>query len=182
MGDSPLGNVVLGGGLGLRGKPGPQVFGKVHSGKITIRTYPRQGEYYVVSVPRKCANYYTPGMPWQGWGKRLKVHMKASGITQEAVAEKLEVTQGAIAHWLGGRREINLEDYFKLCIAAKADPRLILFGDEGDVRLAEVLREALAQNPDLVPHIARQPATDSRVSAFLPPAPKRAAHKKVRKR
>lgn len=30
------------------------------------------------------------------------------GVTQEQLAERLHVTQGAVAHWLGGRREPGL--------------------------------------------------------------------------
>lgn len=35
--------------------------------------------------------------------------MKELKITQEALAERIGVTQGAVAHWLGGRREPDLE-------------------------------------------------------------------------
>ena len=35
--------------------------------------------------------------------------MKERDITQDQVAEQMGVTQGAIAHWLGGRREPSLE-------------------------------------------------------------------------
>ena len=38
-----------------------------------------------------------------------KARMKELKITQESLAERLGVTQGAVAHWLSGRREPDLE-------------------------------------------------------------------------
>lgn len=82
-------------------------------------------------------------MDWNGWGKRLAAHMRQERVTQEAVAEKMGVSQGAIAHWLSGRREINLSDFFRLCTVAGADPELILFGDLGESPKGRLL-QALA--------------------------------------
>ena len=39
------------------------------------------------------------------WQNLVKNKMKATGETQEDLAEKLNVTQGSIAHWLSGRRK-----------------------------------------------------------------------------
>ena len=39
------------------------------------------------------------------WQNIVKNRMKAIGETQEGLAEKLNVTQGSIAHWLSGRRK-----------------------------------------------------------------------------
>ena len=41
----------------------------------------------------------------QKWNALAKSRMKEVRMTQEALAEKLGVTQGAIGHWLNGRRE-----------------------------------------------------------------------------
>jgi phage repressor protein C with HTH and peptisase S24 domain len=43
------------------------------------------------------------------WYELAKARMKARKITQEILAEHLGVTQGAVAHWMGGRREPSLE-------------------------------------------------------------------------
>jgi len=43
------------------------------------------------------------------WYELAKARMKELKITQEGLAERVGVTQGAIAHWLGGRREPPLD-------------------------------------------------------------------------
>lgn len=48
------------------------------------------------------------------WNLLAKAKMKELKITQEGLAEKLGVTQGAVAHWLGGRREPDLATINKL--------------------------------------------------------------------
>lgn len=44
------------------------------------------------------------------WNDLAKARMKEIGITQERLAELLGKTQGAIGHWLNGRREPSIED------------------------------------------------------------------------
>ena len=43
------------------------------------------------------------------WNELAKARMKELKITQETLAEKVGVTQGAVAHWVSGRREPDLE-------------------------------------------------------------------------
>ena len=43
------------------------------------------------------------------WQSLVKKKMKAIGETQEGLAEKLNVTQGSIAHWLSGRRKPDID-------------------------------------------------------------------------
>ena len=43
------------------------------------------------------------------WYELAKARMKELDLTQDVVAEKMGVTQGAVAHWLGGRREPSLD-------------------------------------------------------------------------
>lgn len=43
------------------------------------------------------------------WNELAKTKMKEVGVTQEQLAERLGVTQGAVAHWVSGRREPDLE-------------------------------------------------------------------------
>jgi SOS-response transcriptional repressor LexA len=43
------------------------------------------------------------------WYELAKARMKTTGITQEKLAEHLGVTQGAVAHWMSGRREPSLD-------------------------------------------------------------------------
>lgn len=44
------------------------------------------------------------------WISIVKARMEVLGITQEQMAERVDVTQGAVGHWLGGRREPKLAD------------------------------------------------------------------------
>lgn len=43
------------------------------------------------------------------WYEIAKKLMEAQGISQESMAERLGVTQGAVGHWLNGKREPKLE-------------------------------------------------------------------------
>ena len=43
------------------------------------------------------------------WQSLVKKKVKAIGETQEGLAEKLNVTQGSIAHWLSGRRKPDID-------------------------------------------------------------------------
>lgn len=44
------------------------------------------------------------------WQTRAKQVMREKKITQEKIAEAIGVSQGAVAHWLSGRRPIGLEE------------------------------------------------------------------------
>lgn len=88
-------------------------------------------------------------MSWETWGDRLKKHMKDTGVTQDDVAERLNVSQGAVAHWLKGRREINLTDFFKLAAAARADPSYLLFGASEEAVAIAKLKKFIEENPAL---------------------------------
>lgn len=43
------------------------------------------------------------------WKLTVKDRMKELGISQEKLAEKINCTQGAVGHWLNGRRKADLE-------------------------------------------------------------------------
>lgn len=47
--------------------------------------------------------------PMEKWTDLAKSKMRELKITQERLAEQLGVTQGAIGHWLSGRREPSIE-------------------------------------------------------------------------
>ena len=71
-------------------------------------------------------------------------------LSQERLAGDLGVVQGTIGHWLRGRNKINLEDFWRLCAAAGADPKFILFGPE-DKTLATSIKQVLSAHPELIP-------------------------------
>jgi SOS-response transcriptional repressor LexA len=72
------------------------------------------------------------------WLELVKSRMKELEITQEALAEKLGFTQGAIAHWLSGRREPGLDTISKILKELRMPPLLIGVGptDASNVREA----------------------------------------------
>ena len=95
---------------------------------------------------------YAPQM--QDWAKRFRAHMRLHHLSQERLGSELDVSQGAIGHWLRGEREINLSDFLALCAAAGADPRAILFGNDNPHLVSEI-RQALAAHPELIPSYTR---------------------------
>lgn len=121
-------------------------------------------------------------MDWRHWGARLKLHMKERGISQEAVAEKMDMTQGGFSHWVNGRREVNLGDFFRVCEIVRADPRDILFGETDTSMVLSDLQRLLSENPALRGMVARPRAPDELVARAIPPAPskvpKRLAHRR----
>lgn len=90
----------------------------------------------------------------KGWAGRFRAHMRLHRLSQERLGTDLGVTQGAIGHWLRGRSKITLEQFWALCEAAGADPKLILFG-EAHPGLVTEIRQALTAHPELVPGYRR---------------------------
>ncbi|WP_409663282.1 helix-turn-helix domain-containing protein [Caldimonas sp.] len=81
---------------------------------LSTQAQTRQTVHYVlVSMP---ANL---GRMTEDWRTRTKTAMKEAGITQEALAEHLEVTQGAVQKWLAGTRHPNLEDIDRIAAALR---------------------------------------------------------------
>lgn len=48
------------------------------------------------------------------WYELAKDLMKGRGVSQEALAEHLGITKGAVSHWLNARREPSIEDIAKI--------------------------------------------------------------------
>lgn len=83
-----------------------------------------------VSDRNLCSGYYQRMLEdWRGWAERLRAHKKAHHMKWALVAERMELEESAIRHWLNGTRQINLVDFFRLCKVMEADPQYILFGD-----------------------------------------------------
>lgn len=86
------------------------------------------------------------------WRSRFKDYLADNQLSQSELARRIGVTQGAVGHWLSGRREINLTDFIALCKASGANAQFILFG-EGESRsalLAEI-RKLLPPEPPQAP-------------------------------
>ena len=63
-----------------------------------------------------------------GWRDRARERMAEKRITQRALAEMLDVTQGTIGHWLAGRREPDLTMISALAAALDLDVAYLAFG------------------------------------------------------
>ncbi|MCU1734632.1 helix-turn-helix domain-containing protein [Pseudomonas sp. 20P_3.2_Bac4] len=55
------------------------------------------------------------------WIELVKIRMRALNLTQEQLAERLGVTQGAVGHWLRGKRRISLEKMNKVLVALELE-------------------------------------------------------------
>lgn len=66
------------------------------------------------------------------WNEAVKAKMQALDISQERLAEQLGFTQGAIGHWLTGRREPKLEVINKMLEAVGLQPLTVREDDSGD--------------------------------------------------
>jgi SOS-response transcriptional repressor LexA len=62
------------------------------------------------------------------WVERTKLRMQELGITQEALANKMGITRGAITHYLAGRRVPPLNQFTKLAAILKVQPAWLQFG------------------------------------------------------
>lgn len=62
------------------------------------------------------------------WASRIRSRMKELNMTHVELAEKLDVTRGAITHYLSGRRVPPLRQFQKLATILKADPAWLQFG------------------------------------------------------
>lgn len=82
----------------------------------------------------------------KNWNKRLIAHLSERKITHAVLAVEMKVSPGTISHWLTQRRAINLDDFFLLCIFAKADPQFILFGRTETQTLVNALKTIVSEH------------------------------------
>src|SRR5262245_21662907 len=64
----------------------------------------------------------------EDWTHRMRRWMKDHDLTQQDVANKLDLSQGQIGHWLTGRNSISTRQLEKWCKLVGADPVYIFFG------------------------------------------------------
>lgn len=62
------------------------------------------------------------------WTDLAKDKMRELGISQERLGEIIGKTQGAVGHWLNGRREPSLDDIAQIMTALKM-PEMVLLAD-----------------------------------------------------
>lgn len=102
---------------------------------ITQRNAAVKRNYYDMSVrPFGAARY---PLDMETWRDRAKTQMQKANLTQDDVAELLGLTQGAIAHWLKGRREPRVSEFIAFAAAINCSPDWLLSGDPDLLGLTE---------------------------------------------
>lgn len=93
--------------------------------------YNTTSSHYNLCVVKNNTQRNIFGMEKETWHTLAKSRMKALGITQEQLAEKLGVTQGAIGHWLNKRREPAMDVILEIMSAL--DVKSINIGIDGRI-------------------------------------------------
>lgn len=82
------------------------------------------------------------------WPDRVKKRLKELSMTQDDLAKKMEVTRGAIAHYLGGRRVPPTKQFQKLAEILKVDPVWLQYGvDQSNTENKKYFPEIDTLNP-----------------------------------
>ena len=63
------------------------------------------------------------------WMERAKTRMRAQGISQEDLADRLTCTRGAVGHYLSGRRNPSLKQFELIARTLNTDLVWLLYGD-----------------------------------------------------
>lgn len=72
------------------------------------------------------------------WARRFREALKAQESSLAKVAEKMGVAESTVRSWTNGHRDINLDDFLRLCNAAEVDAAVILFADQVDNKFLAV--------------------------------------------
>lgn len=84
--------------------------------EYTETVFTVNGHYTDLDVPRTLVGGDYAGMDFPSNLKRLRI---SAGLTQAALAEKLEVSQPSIQRWENGKREPSYADLFAIADALK---------------------------------------------------------------
>lgn len=82
----------------------------------------------VLSIPFCCLAMQTETM--NSWRDRARSAMKDAGVTQEKLAETLDMTQGGVQHWLAGKRQPSLDDINRISAVLGVPPAWLTHGLE----------------------------------------------------
>jgi SOS-response transcriptional repressor LexA len=100
----------------------------------------------------------------QSWNEVVRGRMRDMRITQESLAEKIGVSQGAVAHWLTGRREPDLKTIQRLLSELGLPPLLIGGGKQPGEPPLGISHPVMSESAILAAHRGEpSPAT-----TFLP--------------
>lgn len=89
------------------------------------------------AYPRRMPNKKTQKTV-NSWGSRFREALKAQKSNLRKVAENMDVAESTVRSWTNGHRDINLNDFLRLCDAAALDPAVILFADQVDSKFMAV--------------------------------------------
>lgn len=92
--------------------------------------------------------------------------MKAHGVTQDALSEALNMTQGGLQHWLAGTRHPKLEDIDRIATRLGVPGAYLTHGVTADALATGLEEPALSVIRQLITG-ARSGALDARVFAHL---------------
>lgn len=89
------------------------------------------------------------------WRQKLKSQLRSKGITLREIGDALSVTEGAVSHWLSGRREPPIKAIRAMAKLAGVtmdelfgqDSKYLLI-DEEEVRIVEMMRAIPAADKD----------------------------------
>lgn len=81
-------------------------------------------------------------------GKFLQLLRKEKGLTQEELAEKLNVSRRTVSRWETGNNMPDLDILIEMSDLYEVDPREILSGERKSERMNEELKETVLQVAD----------------------------------
>jgi transcriptional regulator with XRE-family HTH domain len=95
---------------------------------------------YVSYIPFRIGTRETLCM--ENWRDRANRARKAAGITQERLAESLEMTPGGVQKWLAGKTQPTLEDINRIAVILGVAPAWLTHGLDPDDMLNGISEEA----------------------------------------
>lgn len=104
------------------------------------------------------------------WRALLKSRIKYKGITLREIADSLSVTEGAVSHWLSGRREPSIKTIRAMAALAGVSMQE-LFGDESRYIIVDESEMRLVEALRTIPENDREAAL--RMLAALTPPPRK---------
>ena len=63
---------------------------------------------------------------WAKLGKRVRIRRTMLGLTQEELAERIDVSTSFVGHIERGQRKLSVETLYKLCVALDVSADFLL--------------------------------------------------------
>jgi SOS-response transcriptional repressor LexA len=109
----------------------------------------------------------------KAWPESLRELMKKHGDTQETLAEKIDVTQGLIGHYLNKRRMAPIDMIEKIAVLYNIAPEILLYGDEGKNEIKYISKPTPRELPvysmtDVIKVFMHKKKSQSKRTLFTP--------------